>query len=150
MDKIYITFDDILLILISLIIPPLPVVFKRGCGTDFCINLLLTLLTGILGIVHAIYIILVTDKEEYSRLDEQNGTDNNRTTNIPENAIVLILPGANVNTNSNTIPNNLPPPSYAESEQLAKEQNELLYPDLPKYEATSSNNNNNEQPNEKH
>ena len=51
---------------------------------------------------------------------------------------MVILPGANVNTNNNNIPNNLPPPSYAESEQIAKEQKEFLYPELPTYEATSS------------
>jgi len=71
---------------------------------------------------------------------ENNNNNNNNVTNIPDNAIVVILPGATVNTNA-TIPSNLPPPSYAESEQLAKEQKEFIYPDLPSYEASSSSEN---------
>ncbi|ORX59902.1 UPF0057-domain-containing protein [Piromyces finnis] len=137
MNNIHLTFYDIFLIIISVCFPPLGVFFKRGCGTDFCINLILTVLLYAVGVIHAIYII-VKPKDEYTQLNDTTGESNNNVTNIPENAIVVILPGANVQTNVNTIPTNLPPPSYAESEQIAKNQKEFLYPELPSYEASSS------------
>jgi len=137
MDKVYLSFNDICLIFISFFFPPLTVLIKKGCGSDFCINLLLSTLLLFFGTFHAIYIVF-RENESYSRIEEQDNENNTAATNIPDNAIVVILPGANVNTNSNNIPNNLPPPSYAESEQIAKEQKEFLYPELPTYEATSS------------
>jgi len=150
MDNVYLTFDDIFLIIISVFFPPLGVLLKRGCGTDFCINLFLTMVFFFFGMIHAIFVI-ITPKEEYTQLEEGNEeANNNNVTNIPDNAIVVILPGATVNTNANTIPSNLPPPSYAESEQLAKEQKEFIYPDLPSYEATSSSNELADQSDEKH
>ena len=154
MDNVYLTVNDIFLIIISVFFPPFAVLIKKGCGSDFCINLFLTTLFFFFGMVHAIYLI-IKPGEEYTQLaNENNESNNNNITNIPENAIVVILPGATVNTNANTIPSNLPPPSYAESEQLAKDQKELIYPDLPSYEATTSSNadnkNNNQPTNEKH
>ncbi|KAK6456193.1 uncharacterized protein RJT20DRAFT_128017 [Scheffersomyces xylosifermentans] len=47
------------LLLVAFFIPPVAVILKRGCGNDACINLLLCIVTfGLLGIVHAIYIVL--------------------------------------------------------------------------------------------
>jgi len=150
MDKVYFSLNDILLIFISFFFPPISVFLKSGCGKDFLINLILTTLTFVFGVFHAIYIIAKSNDEEYTRLNNEQNNDGN-VTGIPDNAIVVILPGANVNTN-NSIPSNLPPPSYAESEQIAKEQKEFLYPDLPTYEATTStsDNVNGNQTDEKH
>ena len=49
---------DILRIIIAIFIPPLGVFLQVGIGTQFWINLILTLLGYIPGIIHALYIIL--------------------------------------------------------------------------------------------
>ncbi|KAG8695582.1 plasma membrane proteolipid Pmp3 [Ceratobasidium sp. 394] len=43
---------------VAIILPPLGVFFERGCGADLLINILLTILGYIPGIIHALYIIL--------------------------------------------------------------------------------------------
>ena len=48
---------DFLRILIAILLPPLGVFLQEGIGKHFWINLLLTLLGYIPGIVHAVYII---------------------------------------------------------------------------------------------
>ena len=48
---------DILRILLSILLPPLGVFLQVGIGAQFLINILLTLLGYIPGIVHAVYII---------------------------------------------------------------------------------------------
>ena len=48
---------DIIRILLSIVIPPLGVFLQVGLGTDFWINVLLTLLGYFPGLIHAIYII---------------------------------------------------------------------------------------------
>ena len=48
---------DLLRILVAIILPPLGVFLQVGLGTQFWINLLLTFLGYIPGIVHAIWII---------------------------------------------------------------------------------------------
>ncbi|KAK6007466.1 hypothetical protein QM012_004280 [Aureobasidium pullulans] len=52
------TGSDIIKIIIAIILPPLGVFLERGCGADFLINILLTILGYIPGIIHALYIIL--------------------------------------------------------------------------------------------
>ncbi|KAI8998515.1 hypothetical protein BD414DRAFT_533356 [Trametes punicea] len=42
----------------AIILPPLGVFLERGCNADFLINILLTILGYIPGIIHALYIIL--------------------------------------------------------------------------------------------
>ncbi|ORY84790.1 hypothetical protein BCR37DRAFT_251721 [Protomyces lactucae-debilis] len=50
---------DFILLVISLIFPPLPVAIKRGlCSVDLLINLLLSLLGFLPGLIHAFYIVL--------------------------------------------------------------------------------------------
>lgn len=49
---------DILRIILAIILPPLGVFFQVGLGKHFWINILLTLLGYVPGIVHAIYIIV--------------------------------------------------------------------------------------------
>ncbi|KAF9647588.1 UPF0057-domain-containing protein [Thelephora ganbajun] len=52
------TGSDICKISFAVIFPPLGVALERGCGADLLINILLTLLGYIPGIIHALYIIL--------------------------------------------------------------------------------------------
>ncbi|KAI9229324.1 MAG: hypothetical protein DHS80DRAFT_14141 [Piptocephalis tieghemiana] len=52
------TASDILKIIAAVLLPPLGVLLERGCGADLCINILLTILGYIPGIIHALYIIL--------------------------------------------------------------------------------------------
>jgi uncharacterized membrane protein YqaE (UPF0057 family) len=49
---------DVVRILIAILLPPLGVFLQVGIGLQFWINILLTLLGYIPGIIHAIYIIL--------------------------------------------------------------------------------------------
>ncbi|KAI0831449.1 hypothetical protein BC628DRAFT_1415948 [Trametes gibbosa] len=42
----------------AILLPPLGVFLERGCGADLLINILLTVLGYIPGIIHALYIIL--------------------------------------------------------------------------------------------
>ncbi len=48
---------DILRIIFAIILPPVGVFLQVGIGKDFWINLLLTILGYIPGIVHAVWII---------------------------------------------------------------------------------------------
>lgn len=48
---------DIIRILLSILLPPLGVFLQVGIGPQFWLNILLTLLGYIPGIVHAIWII---------------------------------------------------------------------------------------------
>ncbi|WP_036799599.1 YqaE/Pmp3 family membrane protein [Pleurocapsa sp. PCC 7319] len=49
--------NDIIRIIIAIVLPPLGVFLQVGLGKDFWINILLTLLGYIPGLVHAIWII---------------------------------------------------------------------------------------------
>jgi len=48
---------DILRVLLSALVPPLGVFLQEGIGMQFWINLLLTLLGYVPGLVHAVWII---------------------------------------------------------------------------------------------
>ncbi|KAI9228311.1 MAG: hypothetical protein DHS80DRAFT_7716, partial [Piptocephalis tieghemiana] len=48
---------DIIDCVIAFFVPPLAVFLKRGCGADFVINILLTILGIVPGMIHAFYII---------------------------------------------------------------------------------------------
>ncbi|SCO90174.1 probable Plasma membrane proteolipid 3 [Fusarium oxysporum] len=52
------TGSDICKIIFAIILPPVGVFMERGCGGDFWINLLLTCLFFVPGLIHALYIIL--------------------------------------------------------------------------------------------
>lgn len=52
---------DFLRILLAILLPPLGVFLQVGFGLHFWLNILLTLLGYIPGIIHAIYIILKVD-----------------------------------------------------------------------------------------
>ncbi|MBD1834199.1 MULTISPECIES: YqaE/Pmp3 family membrane protein [Cyanophyceae] len=49
---------DFFRILIAIFIPPLGVFLQVGIGTDFWINLVLTFLGYVPGIIHAIWVIV--------------------------------------------------------------------------------------------
>lgn len=49
---------DILRILVAILLPPLGVFLQVGIGLHFWLNILLTLLGYVPGIIHAIWIIL--------------------------------------------------------------------------------------------
>lgn len=52
------TGSDIVKIILAIFLPPVGVFLERGCGADLLINILLTILGYIPGIIHALYIIL--------------------------------------------------------------------------------------------
>lgn len=52
------TCGDVLKLIIAVLLPPLAVAIERGCSADLLINICLTILGWIPGIIHAIYIIL--------------------------------------------------------------------------------------------
>ncbi len=52
---------DVIRILLAILLPPLGVFLQVGIGLQFWINILLTLLGYIPGIIHAVYIILSRD-----------------------------------------------------------------------------------------
>ncbi|TVY40645.1 Plasma membrane proteolipid [Lachnellula occidentalis] len=49
------TASDICKIILAVFLPPVGVFLERGCGGDFLINILLTILGYIPGIIHALY-----------------------------------------------------------------------------------------------
>jgi uncharacterized membrane protein YqaE (UPF0057 family) len=51
-------YMDVLRILIAIILPPLGVFLQVGIGLHFWLNILLTLLGYVPGIIHAVYIIV--------------------------------------------------------------------------------------------
>ncbi|WP_423822981.1 YqaE/Pmp3 family membrane protein [Salinisphaera sp. SPP-AMP-43] len=52
---------DIIRILLSILLPPVGVFLQVGIGLQFWINIVLTLLGYIPGIIHAVYIIATRD-----------------------------------------------------------------------------------------
>jgi uncharacterized membrane protein YqaE (UPF0057 family) len=50
--------ERLLKIVAAVLLPPLGVGLHRGLGTDFCINVLLTLLGYIPGIIHAVFVVV--------------------------------------------------------------------------------------------
>ncbi|CAG9943914.1 unnamed protein product [Clonostachys rosea f. rosea IK726] len=51
------TASDICKIIFAVILPPLGVFLERGCGVDLLINIPLTILGWLPGLIHALYII---------------------------------------------------------------------------------------------
>lgn len=49
---------DLIRVLLSILVPPLGVFLQVGIGGQFWLNILLTLLGYIPGVLHAIYVIL--------------------------------------------------------------------------------------------
>lgn len=55
------TPGDVIRILLSILLPPVGVFLQVGLGMHFWINILLTLLGYVPGIVHAVWIIATRD-----------------------------------------------------------------------------------------
>ncbi|KAM9940343.1 hypothetical protein OXX80_000172 [Metschnikowia pulcherrima] len=51
-------YPDIIKIIVAVILPPLGVFLEVGCSGAFFLNIILTILGYIPGIIHALYIIL--------------------------------------------------------------------------------------------
>lgn len=49
--------NKIVLIIVSLLLPPLAVFFKKGISKDLVINILLCLLFFVPGIIHALWVV---------------------------------------------------------------------------------------------
>ncbi|PMD45273.1 UPF0057-domain-containing protein, partial [Hyaloscypha variabilis F] len=68
--------SDICKIILAIILPPLGVFLERGCGADLLINILLTILGYIPGIIHALYVHLyicvVVDEDGVTRHGERH------------------------------------------------------------------------------
>ncbi|ORZ19205.1 plasma membrane proteolipid 3 [Lobosporangium transversale] len=52
------TAGDICKFIFAVVLPPLGVFMEKGCDSDLLINIVLTILGYIPGIIHAFYIIL--------------------------------------------------------------------------------------------
>ncbi|MDX1581105.1 MAG: YqaE/Pmp3 family membrane protein [Alphaproteobacteria bacterium] len=50
--------QKILLIILAILLPPVAVFLKKGAGTDLLLNIVLTILFFIPGVLHALYVIL--------------------------------------------------------------------------------------------
>lgn len=48
----------IFLLLVAILIPPLAVFLKRGFGKDLLINIILTILLFVPGVIHAIWVMI--------------------------------------------------------------------------------------------
>jgi uncharacterized membrane protein YqaE (UPF0057 family) len=58
---------DVIRILLAIIFPPLGVLLQVGLGKHFWINILLTLLGFIPGVIHAIWVILKVGPDKPTR-----------------------------------------------------------------------------------
>ena len=47
---------EILVLIATILLPPLGVALKKGLGSDFLINLILTLIPYVPGLIHGIYV----------------------------------------------------------------------------------------------
>jgi len=50
--------DNILLIILAILLPPVAVFLKKGIGVDLLINIVLCILFYIPGIIHALWVVL--------------------------------------------------------------------------------------------
>jgi uncharacterized membrane protein YqaE (UPF0057 family) len=56
--------SDICKFIFAIILPPLGVFLERGCGADLLINICLTILGYIPGILHALYVVCSSQASE--------------------------------------------------------------------------------------
>merc|ERR1712107_73323 len=60
-------------LLFALIFPPISVLMVRGCGCDLILNIILTLLAYIPGMIHAFWVTLKSDSADSpARIDPYN------------------------------------------------------------------------------
>ena len=69
----------LILVIIAIFFPFVPVIYLEGfCSKDFLLNILLLMLGYIPAVIHAMYLILNTDRSqrsEYTDLEAQRGSD---------------------------------------------------------------------------
>ncbi|GMT10098.1 hypothetical protein PFISCL1PPCAC_1395, partial [Pristionchus fissidentatus] len=56
----------LILLIFATVCPPLAVLLYDGCHSDLCINLILTLVFFVPGVLHAWYVILTKEQSVYS------------------------------------------------------------------------------------
>ncbi|QLG74283.1 hypothetical protein HG535_0G01670 [Zygotorulaspora mrakii] len=77
------TVSDLILYIIAFFLPPVAVIFRSGlCSSDLLLNVLLTLLGVVPGMLHAFYYITVTSPlrrdEEYAFYYQRGWADSER------------------------------------------------------------------------
>ncbi|MBB1383314.1 YqaE/Pmp3 family membrane protein [Shewanella sp. SR41-2] len=50
--------NKLLLVIIAILLPPVAVLLKKGMGKDLLINILLCIFFFVLGLVHALWVVL--------------------------------------------------------------------------------------------
>lgn len=58
--------SDVLVVILAILLPPVAVFIRRGCGVDLLLNILLCLLGHIPGVIHALFLVL-RDRERRRR-----------------------------------------------------------------------------------
>ena len=58
--------SDVLIVILAILLPPVAVFIRRGCGADLLINILLCILGHIPGVIHALFLVL-HDRERRRR-----------------------------------------------------------------------------------
>jgi len=58
--------SNVLLYLLAIFLPPLSVFLKTGCGADFLVNIGLSILGWIPGVIHAWWIVGKNDPATYA------------------------------------------------------------------------------------
>lgn len=134
------TCSDLILYIFALLFPPVAVLFRSGCcSSDFLLNILLTLLGFLPGLIHAWYYISITSPmrkdTEHRYYYQQGWTDSQRHNRPPHHhsnsAVVRDQPAATTpllvhsshnSHNSNTVSSGKqggtpcgPPPPYTET-----------------------------------
>jgi uncharacterized membrane protein YqaE (UPF0057 family) len=58
--------SDVLIVILAILLPPVAVAIRRGCGVDLVLNILLCILGHIPGVIHALFLVL-HDRERRRR-----------------------------------------------------------------------------------
>ncbi|KAG8160893.1 hypothetical protein KVR01_009157 [Diaporthe batatas] len=64
--------SSIILFVLAVFLPPAAVLIADGCGAHFCLNILLTLLGWLPGLLHAWYVVARQDRRERMRRYESH------------------------------------------------------------------------------
>ncbi|KAJ2706282.1 hypothetical protein H4R19_005026 [Coemansia spiralis] len=103
---------DLLLVILSILFPPVGALLRRGCGADFLINCGLTALGYLPGLIHAWYLICKYPNEEYEMLiDDDDGAPRQHHIIIVSSQAQAVPAGApRASSSSGQAPP--PPPPY--------------------------------------
>lgn len=107
--------SDVILYVLAFFFPPFPILIRVGfCTNQFLLNILLTLLFGLPGTLHALYIVYTTSpitgspgrrvtNGDYERVIENDGTPDQYNHFQHQD---------NVASSSEQAPSGIPPPPY--------------------------------------